>query len=247
METRAAPKRRVKRIGEASRDLGNSGAARELSWEWKSLAYVEFARDARQDSPKVAFSSRQRGRTIFAKSRVFFQDASGFRADRKDSGERRKEVVAMRSFRLLLTFVVAGGMLAMSASHAYAQSAKSDVSSAAARMIAACQVVEEATLVQETLDRFDSGLAAHDIQQLQAAGIEPVSAKGWQRFFKSNPNAKVTDSCPVTSLFIAGDKALWNCTETSTITSAGKPMQYAHLIQFTFTKKDGTWMISDRR
>jgi len=35
--------------------------------------------------------------------------------------------------------------------------------------------------------------------------------------------------------------------ETSTITSAGRPTQYAHLIQFMFTKKDGTWMISDRK
>jgi hypothetical protein len=114
-------------------------------------------------------------------------------------------------------------------------------------MIAACQVVQEATHVQEALDRFDSGLAAHDIQQLQAVGIEPVSAKGWQRFFKSNPEATVSDNCPVTSLFIAGDKALWNCMETSTITSAGKPVQYARTIQFTFTKRDGLWIISDRR
>ena len=136
---------------------------------------------------------------------------------------------------------------AAAAPNSSAQNPENRVTPAAARMIAACQVVQEATGVQETLDRFDSGLAAHDIQQLQAAGIEPVSAKGWQRFFKSNPNATVTDNCPVTSLFIAGDTALWNCTETSTITSAGKPMQYAHLIQFTFAKRDGEWMIADRK
>jgi hypothetical protein len=153
----------------------------------------------------------------------------------------------MKRFRLFFAVVAAAGSLAVTAPGAFAQTAKDGANSAAARMIAACQVINEATQVQETLDRFDSALASHDVQQLQAAGIEPVSAKGWQRFFKSNPDAKVTDSCPVTSLFIAGDTALWNCTETSTITSSGKPTQYARLIQFTFTKKDGAWMISDRK
>jgi hypothetical protein len=146
----------------------------------------------------------------------------------------------MKSLKLFVALVAA-------VPAGFAQSPASNVTPAAERMIAACQVVQEASGVQEVLDRFDSGLAAHDIQQLQASGIEPVSAKGWQRFFKSNPEAKVTDECPVTSLFIAGDKALWNCMETSTITSAGKPVQYAHMIQFTFTKKDGSWSISDRR
>jgi len=114
-------------------------------------------------------------------------------------------------------------------------------------MIAACQVVNEATRVQETLDRFDSALAAHDVDQLQAAGIEPVSAKGWGRFFKSNPDAKVTDTCPVTTLYIGGNTAIWNCKETSTITSSGKLTQYARMIQFTFTKTSEGWLISDRK
>jgi hypothetical protein len=148
----------------------------------------------------------------------------------------------MKSFGLFLSLAMAAAAPA-----SFAQSAKDNVNPAEARIVAACQVVQEATGVQETLDRFDSGLAAHDVQLLQAAGIEPVSAKNWQRFFKSNPEAKVSDNCPVTSLFIAGDTALWNCTETSTITSAGKPTQYAHLIQFTFTKRDGAWMIADRK
>ncbi|MGB6742216.1 MAG: hypothetical protein WBE38_01070 [Terracidiphilus sp.] len=153
----------------------------------------------------------------------------------------------MKSFGLLLSLVVAAGPLAVTAPGAFAQNAKENVSPAEARIVAACQVVDEAVQVQETLDRFDSGLASHDVQQLQAAGIEPVSAKGWQRFFRSNPEAKVTDNCPVTSLFIAGQTAMWNCTETSTINSAGKPTQYARLIQFTFIKRDGEWMISDRK
>ncbi len=153
----------------------------------------------------------------------------------------------MKSFRLIFALAAAAGTLAATAPVAFAQTAQDEENSASARVMAACQVVQEATLVQEALDRFDTALASRDMQQLQAAGIEPVSAKGWQRFFKSNPNATVADSCPVTGLYIAGDRALWNCVETSTISSAGKPQQYAHLIQFTFTKKDGSWTISDRR
>ncbi|HEX4029691.1 MAG TPA: hypothetical protein VHX20_04965 [Terracidiphilus sp.] len=154
----------------------------------------------------------------------------------------------MKCLNVFFALAATTGMVASAAApNSSAQNPENSVTPAAARMIAACQVVQEATHVQEALDRFDSGLAAHDIQQLQAVGIEPVSAKGWQRFFKSNPEATVSDNCPVTSLFIAGDKALWNCMETSTITSAGKPVQYARTIQFTFTKRDGLWIISDRR
>jgi hypothetical protein len=174
------------------------------------------------------------------------ENATQLRAVQKN-GLHRNEVMVMKPFRFFLTLAVAAGTLAVSTPGAFAQSSNEEEAQASARITAACQVVAEATRVQETLDRFDSGLAAHDVDQLQAAGIEPVSAKGWQRFFKSNPEAKVTDSCPVTSLFIGGDKAIWNCMETSTISSQGKAMQYAHLVQFTFTKRDGAWMISERK
>jgi len=153
----------------------------------------------------------------------------------------------MKSFRMVFALAAAAGLMAAAAPNGFAQSPASNLTPAAARMIAACQVVSEASLVQDTLDRFDSGLAAHDVQQLQAAGIEPVSAKGWQKFFKSNPDATVTDDCPVTSLFIGGDKALWNCMETSTIKSSGKPVQYARMVQFTFIKTSGGWLISERK
>jgi ketosteroid isomerase-like protein len=101
--------------------------------------------------------------------------------------------------------------------------------------------------VQDALNRFDTALAAHDVQQLLAAGIEPASVKGWQRFFKDNPRATVTDSCSGSDLSISGDTANWSCKETSTIVSDGRPVQYAHNIRFTFTRKNGEWTIADRR
>jgi len=153
----------------------------------------------------------------------------------------------MKSFGLYFALAAAAGTLAAGAPGAFAQTERSSAPSAQARIYAACQVMNEAVQVQETLDRFASGLASHDVQQLQAAGIEPVSAKGWQRFFKSNPDATVADSCPVSSLFIAGDTANWSCIETSRITSDGRPVENARVIRFTFTKRNGEWMISDRR
>jgi hypothetical protein len=153
----------------------------------------------------------------------------------------------MKYFRLFFSLVAAAGQLAVSTPGAFAQPASDSPTPAAAHITAACQLVEEATMVQEALDRFDTALASHDVQLLQAAGIEPVSAKGWQRFFKSNPEAKVTDTCPVSDLFIAGDTANWSCTETSTINSEGKPHQFARVIRFTFVKKNSSWMIADRR
>jgi hypothetical protein len=173
-------------------------------------------------------------------------NGSRLRRDLQKERGARKEVIAMKCSKWFLALAAVGAAAAIGPS-AMGQSAQQSTNSAAARMTAACQVVAEATLVQETLDRFDSALAAHDVDQLQAAGIEPVSAKGWQRFFKSNPEARVTDSCPVTDLFIGGDTAIWNCMETSTINSSGKPVQYAHVIRFTFTKKNGEWIISDRK
>jgi hypothetical protein len=110
-----------------------------------------------------------------------------------------------------------------------------------------CQLVNEALQVQDAINRFNNALASRDTQQLLASGIEPASVKGWQRFFRDNPRATVTDRCSGNDLSIAGDTANWSCSEMSTIVSDGRPVQYAHNIRFTFTRKNGSWSISDRR
>jgi hypothetical protein len=153
----------------------------------------------------------------------------------------------MKLFRFLLILVAAAGTLAMAAPRALCQGPENNNDRPAITIPPACQLVNDALQVQDAVNRFDTALASRDVQQLLAAGIEPSSVKGWQRFFKDNPRATVTDSCSGNDLSISGDTANWSCKETSVIQSDGKPVQYAHNIRFTFTRKNGEWTISDRR
>ena len=155
--------------------------------------------------------------------------------------------MTMKSFRLILALVSAAGLLAMTAPGAFAQASGYSVRLVSASESATYELTEEAVPVQLTLMEFDSALAMHDVEKLQAVGIKRVSAKGWQKFFRENPRATVTDHCPASELFISDDTANWTCTETATIISEGKPRSFVHVIRFTFAKRDGTWMIADRR
>jgi hypothetical protein len=105
---------------------------------------------------------------------------------------------------------------------------------------------DEAAQVQVAMDRFDSAIAAHDIARMQAIGVSTRDAKRWQSFFR-NPGATVSDNCPASALVVSGDSASWVCTETATVINEGKPSPYAWVVHFTFVKRDGTWMIADRR
>jgi hypothetical protein len=153
----------------------------------------------------------------------------------------------MKTLRLTLSLAAAVSFFALSTPGAFCQGPESSDNPQPIVIPPACQLVNEALQVQDALQRFDSALASHDVQQLLAAGVEPSSARGWQRFFKDNPRATVTDRCSGSDLAISGDTANWSCTETSTIESEGKPVQYAHNIRFTFTRKNGEWTLSDRR
>jgi hypothetical protein len=152
----------------------------------------------------------------------------------------------MKSFHSFFS-LAAAGLFAVSASGAWSQLPQDDTTQQTASISSACQLVNEALNVQLALNRFDTALASHDVQQLLAVGVEPSSAKGWQRFFRDNPRATVTDTCSGSDLSISGDTANWSCRETSVIVSEGKPVEYAHNIRFTFTRKNGEWTISDRR
>lgn len=106
---------------------------------------------------------------------------------------------------------------------------------------------DQATLVSAALNRFDSALVSRDLVELQATGIKAGDAKRWHTFFKNNPAASVTDSCPSSALFLSGDTAVWSCTEMATVLSEGKPLTHVQVIRFTFARRNGEWKISDRR
>jgi hypothetical protein len=160
---------------------------------------------------------------------------------------RRNEEMSMRSFGLILALVSATGSLVMAAPNAFAQASGYSANLLSASESTRYQLAEEAVPVRAALNQFDSALAMHDVEKLQAAGIKQVSAKGWERFFKNNPRATVTDHCPVSQLFISDDTASWTCTETATVISEGRPRSFVNVIRFTFARRNGTWMIADRR
>lgn len=145
----------------------------------------------------------------------------------------------MKSITLLLALAAATGSYALAAPGAFANPSTDSGT--------APQTAYQPELVQAALNQFDSALALRDIGQLQAAGVQPISLRRWQKFFKNNPTARVTDNCPASSLIITGDTANWSCTETATVLSEGKPLPFVYIIRFTFIRKNGAWMVSDRR
>jgi hypothetical protein len=151
----------------------------------------------------------------------------------------------MKSLPSFLALIAAAALLTSPASRSWSQAANF-VSSVGDSSVAVPSV-GEAALVQARLNQFNSALAAHNVTLLQAAGVKPVNAKRWQKFFKDNPAAHITDHCSVGALVISGDAATWDCTETATIVSEGKPLSFVHVIHFTFSKQDGIWMIADRK
>ena len=153
----------------------------------------------------------------------------------------------MRSLRFLPAFIAAIAIFAAVAPFAGAQENRLTMLLPAPSPSPSHHASDEAGTVQATLNQFDSALATHDVSLLQAVGIQPSRAKGWQKFFRNNPDASVTDDCPANSLYITGDTASWDCVETATVTSEGKPVSFTKLIRFTFVRTSGVWTISDRR
>jgi len=150
----------------------------------------------------------------------------------------------MKSFRFFFALISAAGLAAMAVPGAWGQKAAYP---AAAPMAAAYQPTEQAATVQDALNQFDVAVASHDVGLLQAAGIQPGRARGWQKFFKSNPEATVTDDCPASGLMMFNDSAVWTCTETVTVVSEGKLVPFALGIRFTFARRNGAWVVADRR
>lgn len=114
---------------------------------------------------------------------------------------------------------------------------------------AAPKAVDETALLQAVVQRFNAALAEHSVDAMRALwpGMNKGQEKGFQNFFKSNPGAKMSDSCTAFSLTVSGESATWVCNETTTIIAGGRPMTSQHSISFTFKKSSGNWIIADRR
>jgi hypothetical protein len=146
-----------------------------------------------------------------------------------------------------LAVVSAIGLFAMAAPHAISQQPGYGMSSFSASNAPTYRDRDEALPLEAAMDRFNYALANHDVGMLQAAGVKRSSAKLWQRFFSENPRATVADTCPASDLLISYDTGYWNCIETVTIISEGKPKSFIHVIHFTFARKRGIWLVADRR
>lgn len=111
------------------------------------------------------------------------------------------------------------------------------------------QPVDEASLVRAAVEKFNAALGAHNVNAMKAIwpSMKSGQEKGFQNFFKSNPGAKMSDSCTPFSLTISGNSATWVCNETTTITANGRPNTSEHSIRFSFKKTNGGWIIEDRR
>ena len=109
--------------------------------------------------------------------------------------------------------------------------------------------VDETALVRAAVEKFNAALADHSVAAMKAIWptMNSSQQKGFQNFFKSNRDAKMSDSCSPSSLSIAGDSASWTCSETTTIMANGSPMNSEHSIRFTFKKDGNGWVIEDRR
>ena len=108
---------------------------------------------------------------------------------------------------------------------------------------------DDTAQIRQALNNFESAWNAHDIARIRVAwgGISSQQVKALQSFFKDEPNAKVSDDCSLPALSISGNTAKWSCSETTTIEVGGKPQASTHNIHFTFSKKNGSWTVTDRR
>jgi hypothetical protein len=111
------------------------------------------------------------------------------------------------------------------------------------------QVVDQKGPVQAALNTFSSAFNAHDVGRIRAIwpAMSAKQAKDLDGSFKAAQGLKVAEQCPASTLTISGDRAEWACTEISTYISDGKPVSSPHGMHFTFVRKDGVWIIADRR
>lgn len=153
----------------------------------------------------------------------------------------------MKSALRHLVMVLAVALLAAAAARATAQEPAYSPSAFTNYVPVSYPQADGILPVRAVLNQFDDALARHDVDMLQATGVNRQSARRWRSFFRNNPQATITDDCPASSLSISGNSAHWACTETATIISEGQPRAFVHTIHFTFARNNGMWLVADRR
>jgi tetratricopeptide (TPR) repeat protein len=105
--------------------------------------------------------------------------------------------------------------------------------------------VDETPAIKSALNAFTSALGSHNVDGMHAAwGSMPAGQeKSYRELFKNAPKVSMTDECPASGLSVSGDSATWSCTET--VQNPGQRTQTVRY-RFTFSKRGGSWTISNR-
>lgn len=84
--------------------------------------------------------------------------------------------------------------------------------------------VDDKALLKQVVREFEGAFNSHDTGKVKSVwvGMNSEQNKLLQGLFKSNPEARVREECPDSSLSIQGDHAQWACTEVTSIKSSGK-------------------------
>jgi PEGA domain len=108
--------------------------------------------------------------------------------------------------------------------------------------------VDDKALLKQLVREFEGAFNSHDTGRVKSVwvGMNSEQSKLLQGLFKSNPEARVKEECPDSSLSIQGDHAQWACTEVTSIKSSGKLTDFPRKQTLSFAKKGDSWYLSDK-
>ena len=122
------------------------------------------------------------------------------------------------------------------------------VAPAAPAMTTPVPRVDDKALLKQVVREFEGAFNSHDTGKVKSVwvGMNSEQNKLLQGLFKSNPEARVREECPDSSLSIQGDHAQWACTEVTSIKSSGKLTDFPRKQTLSFSKKGDNWYLSDK-
>jgi serine/threonine protein kinase len=107
---------------------------------------------------------------------------------------------------------------------------------------------DESALIRAAVNRYQSAYNRHDLDGIRAAwpSFSSRDEKALRGSFKDHPEMRVNIECPSSPPNISGDTAQWNCKQTTTVMSSGRLLPNSSTAGFTFSKRNGNWVISSR-